>query len=80
MGFVVYEKEDGRAVRYYEREATAKTQVTKNNRQFTMAVLKGEIDYWNRYRYKEYAYCSWAEFETVVKENYSKQMARSNSF
>lgn len=80
MGFVVYEKEDGRAVRYYEREATAKTQVTKNNRQYTMAILKGEVSHWNSYRYNEYAYCSWAEFETVVKENYSKQMARSNSF
>ena len=80
MGFVVYEKENGSAVRYYEQESVAKTQVTKNNRQFTMAILKGEVSDWNRYRYNEYAYCSWANFETVVKENYSKQMARSYRF
>ena len=83
MGFVVYEKENNRAVRYYEREASAKTQVTKNNRRVTIAILKGEVDWdsnWHRSYYSEHAYCAWAEFEAVVKQGYSKQMAMHHDF
>ena len=80
MGFVVYEKEESRAVRYYEREASAKTQVTKHNRQVTLALLRGEVNDWNRYQYNQYAYCSWADFEAVLKEGYSKQTSRHHEF
>ena len=76
MGFVVYEKEGGHAVRYYERESVAKAQVTKNNKHYVMEVLKSPT-----YRhYCEYAYCSWADFEAVVKESYSKQMSTFHRF
>jgi hypothetical protein len=76
MGFVVYEKDGGHAVRYYERESVAKAQVTKNNKHYVMEVLKSLT-----YRhYCEYAYCSWADFETVVKESYSKQMSTFHRF
>jgi hypothetical protein len=82
MGFVVYEKEDGRAVRYYKKESTAKAQVTKQNRRVTLALLKGEvIDDWNFIYLKEYAHCSWADFEAVLEEsNFAKPWPRSHEF
>ena len=80
MGFVLYDKENFRAIRYYEREASAKSQVTRHNKAYVMAVLKGEVKDYNRYRYFEHAYCSWAEFEAVMKQGYSKEMARGHDF
>jgi uncharacterized protein YqgQ len=80
MGFVLYDKENFRALRYYEREASAKSQVTRRNKEYVMALLKGEISDFYRYRHFEHAYCSWAEFETVLKQGHSKEMERSHSF
>ena len=76
MGFVVYEKENGSAIRYYERESVAKAQVTRNNKQYVMEILKNPT-----YRnYSVYAWCSWVDFETVVKQGYSKQMSGYHRF
>lgn len=80
MGFVLYDKESFRAIRYYEREASAKSQVTRRNKEYVMAVLNGYVKDYNRHRYYEHAYCSWAEFETVLKQGHSKEMERRHTF
>ena len=68
MGFVVYEKNNHRAVRYYEREASAKGQVTKHNKEYVIQLLKGN-DYFSDGAYE---YCSWDEFETILKAGHVK--------
>lgn len=80
MGFVLYDKENFRAIRYYEREASAKAQVTRHNKEYVMAVLKGEVRDYYPWRHFEHAYCSWAEFEAVMKQGHSKEMARGHDF
>lgn len=63
MGFVVYEKDNGRAVVYYEKESAAKGRVTKHNKEYVIAVLKNEHGFYDG----EYDYCNWNDFETVLK-------------
>jgi len=68
MGFVVYKKDNFRAVGYYEREASAKSQVTRHNKAYVIDLLKG-----NDYCYdSEYEYCSWTDFETILKQGHIK--------
>ena len=59
MGFVVYEEESGRAVKYYKTAATAKSQVTRHNKE-----LGGTLR--NRYWEKKWTYCSYSDYEGVL--------------
>lgn len=59
MGFVVFEEANGRAVKYYKREAAAKTAVTKQrNLVNTMPNVWGRNVLW--------IYSSYADYEGVL--------------
>jgi hypothetical protein len=55
MGYVVYEKEYGRAEHYYKTESVAKAQVTRLNKQLYAGYGR------------EVAYCSWADYELMLQ-------------
>jgi hypothetical protein len=57
MGFVIYNKETGRAEAYYKTESAAKSQVTRNNNQLD---YKGQP-------YPKWAHCSYLEYEGVIQ-------------
>jgi hypothetical protein len=59
MGFVVYEEETGRAVRYYRKESSAKAQVTKHNKE-----VRESPNIWGRHVL--WIYCSYAGYEGVL--------------
>jgi hypothetical protein len=67
VGFVVYEEETGRAIKYYRKESVAKSQVTKNNRSIdntrSLRLMLGVPNY-DRDRY--WLYCSYAGYEGVL--------------
>lgn len=71
--FVVYRVKTGRTVGVYDREGSAKTQVTRNNRELMMRILQNQHkeDHWDRK--EEWAYCSYADyaphFRRFFKEN-----------
>lgn len=68
MGFVVYETNTGRAMRYYKKAGVAKAQATKYNKQLTWDILQ------NGHRNigsSPVACCDWSEFESVVANNLS---------
>ena len=67
MGFVVYEEETGRAVKYYRSERSAKAQVTKNNRSIDNArLLRLQLGVPNYNRDRRWIYCSYAGYEGVL--------------
>jgi hypothetical protein len=67
MGFVVFEVNSGRAVKYYRKESAAKAQVTKNNKSFDAAWTSklGYNPLVNNF-IKKWTYCSYAEYEGVL--------------
>ena len=65
MGFVVYSKQDGEMLRYYDTESKARAQVTGHNRKIIIEALKGD-EY-----VKEWDLCEWAEYEQVYAEHYN---------
>lgn len=73
MGFVVYTVDDKRAIGYYEREASAKSRVTRNNKAWLVTHLRGKRMK-NAYYHDDsaYAYCSWIDFEEVAKAGHVK--------
>lgn len=77
MSFVVYSVERKRAVRLYERESSARALVTKNNKKVVWNLLV----YPKKYRHyrddEEYAYCTWAEFESIALSSLSSKEYRS---
>ena len=67
MGFIVYEEETGRAVKYYRSERSAKAQVTKNNRSIDNArLLRLQLGVPNYDRDRRWIYCSYAGYEGVL--------------
>jgi len=61
--FVVYRVKSGQCISVYEREASAKAQVTRNNKAMVTDILRGEHkDLWWRDRKVEWAYCSYADY------------------
>ena len=63
MFFVVYQVKSGKCVTVYERESSAKGQVTRNNRELMMEILRAENKgYWWRDRRVEWAYCNYADY------------------
>ena len=67
MGFIVYEEETGRAVKYYRSERSAKAQVTKNNRSIDNArFLRLQLGVPNYDRDRRWIYCSYAGYEGVL--------------
>lgn len=65
MGFVVFEVETGRAVKYYRKESTAKAQVTRQNKQ----VIYAEQEARRLYYYpvpQAWTYCAYADYEAVL--------------
>jgi hypothetical protein len=67
MGFVVFEEETGRAVKYYRKESSAKAQVTKNNRSIDNVNLM-RVQFGIRYNPNDrrWIYCSYAGYEGVL--------------
>jgi hypothetical protein len=67
MGFVVYEEETGRAIKYYRKESVAKSQVTKNNRSIdNTRILRLQLGVPNYDRDRYWLYCSYAGYEGVL--------------
>jgi hypothetical protein len=67
MGFVVYEEETGRAIKYYRKESVAKSQVTKNNRGIDNSrLLRLQLGVPNYDRDRHWLYCSYAGYEGVL--------------
>ena len=67
MGFVVYEEETGRAIKYYRKESVAKSQVTKNNRGIdNTRLLRLQLGVPNYDRDRRWLYCSYAGYEGVL--------------
>ena len=62
MSFVVYSIRRQRAVALYDSERAAKARVTRNNKQQFWLVLN-QLDTGSA---EEWAYCSWADFETIA--------------
>jgi hypothetical protein len=65
MGFVVYSKQDGEMLRYYDNRSKAQAQVTGHNRKIIIEALKGD-EY-----VKEWDLCAWTEYEQVYAEHYN---------
>ena len=66
MGFVVYEEETGRAIKYYRTESAAKAQVTKNNRGIDNSdILRLHLGI-SRSHERRWIYCSYAGYEGVL--------------
>ena len=65
MGFVVYSKQDGEFLRYYDTESKARAQVTGHNRKAIIQVLKGD-EY-----VKEWDLCAWVDYETIHAAHYA---------
>jgi len=57
--FVVYKVKTGKTISVYTRESSAKSRVTKNNREHLMQLLKnnGERLFFSWNRKDEWAYC-----------------------
>ena len=67
MGFVVFEEETGRAIKYYRKESVAKAQVTKNNRSIVNTrLLRLQLGVPNYDRDQYWLYCSYAGYEGVL--------------
>ena len=67
MGFVVYEEETGRAIKYYRKESVAKSQVTKNNRSIDNArLLRLQLGVPNYDRDRHWLYCSYRDYEGIL--------------
>jgi hypothetical protein len=65
MFFVVYQVNSGKTVSVYERESSAKSQVTKNNRVLIMDALRDKNkkrDYFLWDRREEWNYCSYSDY------------------
>ena len=63
MFFVVYQVKSGKCVSTYERESSAKSQVTRNNKAMMVDILRGENrEVWWRDRKVEWAYCSYTDY------------------
>ncbi len=69
MGWVVYSRSNGRLRRYTAHESAAKGMVTRNNRAAIVTVLSGKLGWGTT---AEWAYCSWADFESVLQEHYRR--------
>ena len=54
MGFIVYEHESGRMVKYYKSAAAAKTQVTKHNREWVVAPRYYGLREWRCVSYRDF--------------------------
>ena len=65
MGWVVYDKTDGKLLRYYNQASKAKAQVTGHNRKAIMDGLRGR-------RGIEWDFCEWSDYEKVFAEYYTK--------
>lgn len=65
MGWVVYTKNDGELLRYYDQESKAKAQVTRHNRQAIMDGLRGHHGI-------EWDFCEWSDYEKIFAEYYTK--------
>jgi hypothetical protein len=76
MGFVVYSKQDGEMLRYYDNRGKAQAQVTGHNRKVIIQALKGD-EY-----VKEWDLCEWTEYEQVYAQYYNANkwylLSRSN--
>ena len=67
MGYVVYEEETGRAIKYYRKESVAKAQVTKNNRSIdNTRLLRLQLGVPNYDRDRRWLYLSYAGYEGVL--------------
>lgn len=65
MGFVVYAKQTGEMLRYYDNRSKAQAQVTGHNRRAVIQALKGD-EY-----VKEWELCEWSDYEQVHAEYYT---------
>jgi hypothetical protein len=76
MGYVVYSKQDGELLRYYDVRSKAQAQVTGHNRKAIFQALRG-----NEY-VTEWDLCEWSEYEQVYAEYYNRNkmylLSRSN--
>jgi 4-aminobutyrate aminotransferase-like enzyme len=65
MAFVVYSKNTGEIMRYYDCESKAQAQVTGHNHKAIMKALRGEL-----YQ-EEWAVCEWVDYEKVFAQHYA---------
>jgi hypothetical protein len=67
MGFIVFEEETGRAIKYYRKESVAKAQVTKNNRSLDNSnILRLQLGISRHPHDRRWLYCSYAGYEGVL--------------
>lgn len=72
--FVVYKVKTGKTISVYTRESSAKSRVTKNNREHLMQLLKnnGERLFFSWNRKDEWAYCSYTDYAPIFYEFHKK--------
>jgi hypothetical protein len=70
--WIVYHVKSGKCVQVYERESSAKSQVTRNNRELMMHLLtnKSRFNFWVDRGVTEWAYCSYADYEPHMARYY----------
>ena len=67
----MYQVKSGRCISVYDRESSAKAQVTRNNRALLMDILRGENrPLWWPGRREEWAYCIYADYATHFYKAY----------
>lgn len=74
MGWVIYETKYGTFQRYTANETAAKRMVTRQNRAAIVAALMSKDT--DSPASREWAYCSWADFESKFAEVYAKNTWR----
>lgn len=67
MGWVVFEEDSGRAVKYYRKETAAKAQVTRHNRQVDNDRQLRSSGYSHfSLNPRRWLFCSYADYEGVL--------------
>jgi hypothetical protein len=60
--FVVYRVRDGKTVGVYDTESAAKSRTSKNNRELTIRLLKGEEEECSWDRLEGWDYCAFVDY------------------
>lgn len=66
MGYVVFEEDTGRAVKYYRKGTAAKAQVTRHNRQVDLDRQKKSGYSYFSLSSHYWTFCSYADYEGVL--------------
>jgi hypothetical protein len=66
MGWVIFEEESGRAMKYYRSGRAAKAQVTKHNNEISERPLWYKSSSYSSNKDRRWVCCSYAEYEGVL--------------